>query len=32
MNADKNYWKLELEAPYSPSQNDFSIYKNNIIE
>jgi hypothetical protein len=32
MNADKNYWKLELEAPYSPSQNDFSIYKNNLIE
>lgn len=32
MNADKNYWKLELEAPYSPSQNDFNIYKNNLIE
>lgn len=32
MNVDKNYWKVELEVPYSPSENDFYVYKNNLAE
>lgn len=31
MEINKNYWSKELDYPYSPSEEDFLIYKNNLI-
>ena len=30
MQVDKSYWEKELKPPYSPSDDDFYIYKNNL--
>lgn len=31
MEVNKNYWEKELKPPYSPSDDDFYIYKNNLL-
>jgi len=31
MEVNKNYWEKELIPPYSPSEGDFLVYKNNLL-